>query len=205
MDKRTQIILSHAKNCSGNILHVGCADPGCDMDSPDWLHEQIYTAVGGNLVGIDIHKARLEEMARSGYNVALVNATEFTEYFEEAFDLIVAGEIIEHLQNPGQLIHALSRYLTPGGTLLLSTPNPFAITHAGWFQFTGREHHGDEHVLWESPATIRTMLCRYGLRDRKVHFCSYGFKRRRWWWWFLAIFELWPHCRQTILYEVVRM
>ena len=39
------------------------------------------------------------------------------------FDLIVAAEVIEHLENPRAVCRELFRLLRPGGQVLLSTPN----------------------------------------------------------------------------------
>jgi SAM-dependent methyltransferase len=44
------------------------------------------------------------------------------------FDLIVAFEIIEHLQDPGAFLRELRRVLHPAGILLLSTPNRLYYT-----------------------------------------------------------------------------
>ncbi|QSR86424.1 methyltransferase domain-containing protein [Candidatus Methylacidiphilum infernorum] len=41
----------------------------------------------------------------------------------EAFDLIVAAEVIEHLENPRALAREWFRLLRPGGSLILTTPN----------------------------------------------------------------------------------
>jgi 2-polyprenyl-3-methyl-5-hydroxy-6-metoxy-1,4-benzoquinol methylase len=40
-----------------------------------------------------------------------------------SFDVIVAAEVIEHLENPRAMCRELFRLLRPGGTLVLSTPN----------------------------------------------------------------------------------
>ncbi len=42
----------------------------------------------------------------------------------ESFEAIVAGELIEHLENPVDFLRRCARLLTPGGRLVLSTPNP---------------------------------------------------------------------------------
>lgn len=44
-------------------------------------------------------------------------------HFNEQFDLIVASEIIEHLENPRATARNWFRILKPGGRLILSTPN----------------------------------------------------------------------------------
>ncbi|HMK29817.1 MAG TPA: methyltransferase domain-containing protein [Terriglobales bacterium] len=41
----------------------------------------------------------------------------------ESFDVIVAAEVIEHLENPRSVSRELFRLLRPGGSLILTTPN----------------------------------------------------------------------------------
>src|SRR5262249_48608603 len=44
--------------------------------------------------------------------------------FEDAcFDVAMAVEILEHLENPRSFLRELSRVLRPGGTAIVSTPN----------------------------------------------------------------------------------
>ena len=53
---------------------------------------------------------------------------ELSKYFrKESFDTIIAGETVEHLENPSQFLREAKVILKPGGTLLLSTPNPYNI------------------------------------------------------------------------------
>ena len=42
----------------------------------------------------------------------------------DAFDAVVAGEILEHLETPIDFLRRCHRALAPGGQLTLSTPNP---------------------------------------------------------------------------------
>ena len=44
-------------------------------------------------------------------------------FANESFDLIVAFEVIEHLDNPHELLAEARRLLAPGGQLVVSTPN----------------------------------------------------------------------------------
>jgi 2-polyprenyl-3-methyl-5-hydroxy-6-metoxy-1,4-benzoquinol methylase len=40
-----------------------------------------------------------------------------------SFDVVIAAEVIEHLENPRQVAREWYRLLKPGGTVVLSTPN----------------------------------------------------------------------------------
>ncbi len=42
---------------------------------------------------------------------------------EETFDVIVAAEVIEHLENPRAMVREIFRLLKPGGYAVISTPN----------------------------------------------------------------------------------
>ncbi|MFL5963601.1 MAG: class I SAM-dependent methyltransferase [Gaiellaceae bacterium] len=43
---------------------------------------------------------------------------------EGPFDLITSLEVVEHLEDPVSAISVMTRALAPGGTLIVSTPNP---------------------------------------------------------------------------------
>ena len=42
---------------------------------------------------------------------------------EGAFDVVVAAEVIEHLENPRFMIREIFRLLRPGGVAIVTTPN----------------------------------------------------------------------------------
>jgi len=42
---------------------------------------------------------------------------------DENFDVVIAAEVIEHLENPRAMMRDLYRVLRPGGTVIISTPN----------------------------------------------------------------------------------
>jgi 2-polyprenyl-3-methyl-5-hydroxy-6-metoxy-1,4-benzoquinol methylase len=71
------------------------------------------------------------------------------------FDVIVAAEVIEHLENPRAVAREWLRLLRPGGTLVMSTPNNeswrslLALTFKGHYAFFGPESY---------PAHITALL-----------------------------------------------
>ncbi len=63
-------------------------------------------------------------------------------YFRDApFDVIVAAAIIEHLENPAEMLREGLRILTPGGILVITTPHPFWEKLAGRLGMIQGEHH----------------------------------------------------------------
>lgn len=45
----------------------------------------------------------------------------------QAFDAVVFAEVLEHITNPVEALSEISRVLSPGGQLFLTTPNPFGF------------------------------------------------------------------------------
>jgi len=54
-----------------------------------------------------------------------------------SFDIVIALEIIEHLENPRNLIREISRILKKGGTCVMSTPNISSLRSRLSFLFRG--------------------------------------------------------------------
>jgi 2-polyprenyl-3-methyl-5-hydroxy-6-metoxy-1,4-benzoquinol methylase len=86
----------------------------------------------------------------------------------DSFDVVVAAEVIEHLENPRAVCRELFRLLRPGGHLLLSTPN-----NESWRSMVALLFRGHFVAFGESsyPAHI-TALVRQDL-DRAL--CEAGF------------------------------
>ncbi|MBV9769068.1 MAG: methyltransferase domain-containing protein, partial [Bryobacterales bacterium] len=42
---------------------------------------------------------------------------------ENSFDVVVAAEVIEHLENPRSMLREIFRILRPGGSAIITTPN----------------------------------------------------------------------------------
>ena len=71
------------------------------------------------------------------------------------FELIVAGEILEHLSNPGMFLDNLKKYSCP---IIITVPNAFSDNSGR----TGIENVNPEHVAWYSYNTLKTLMERHG-------------------------------------------
>jgi SAM-dependent methyltransferase len=79
-----------------------------------------------------------------------------SEVITEPVDVIVAGEVIEHVMNPGRALESCAEVLKPGGRLILSTPNPdgFAYWRKAVFGQTGNP----THTCWIDPFNLRRLV-----------------------------------------------
>ena len=71
--------------------------------------------------------------------VRKIHATDLNEHFDfgAKYEIILAIEIIEHLENPFHFIRTLQKHLKPGGFILLTTPNVDSFFDRLWFLFNG--------------------------------------------------------------------
>lgn len=75
-------------------------------------------------------------------------------------DLIVCGEVLEHLSNPGWFLTRLRRQF-PSVPVLISVPNALSAASVKAVQ-SGTENVNIDHVCWYSYRTLRTLLERVG-------------------------------------------
>jgi 2-polyprenyl-3-methyl-5-hydroxy-6-metoxy-1,4-benzoquinol methylase len=149
------------------VLDLGCVDARRDRHSareriehkPDLLFRRIVEANRAT-VGIDIDAEGVAALRQGGFNVLAADVE--TMDLSRRFDAIMAGEIIEHLESPGLFLRNMRRHLKPGGTLIISTPNPFYQGQVWKIWRYGRPAVHSEHTNWQDPSTLHELLRRTG-------------------------------------------
>ena len=101
-----------------SLLDVGCGF-GFSVD-------MARNALGWRAVGIDPSHYGQAGAATLGIDIRKDYLTAETE-LGEPFALVVASEVIEHVPDPDGFVQLLRRWLQPGGTLIMTTPNADAI------------------------------------------------------------------------------
>ncbi|MFD1585894.1 class I SAM-dependent methyltransferase [Halorientalis brevis] len=108
------------------VLDVGCVQHSVENENNEnWLHKRL-SDICREVVGIDVLEEDIRILQERGYTVKHQNAEQFG--LDRDFDVIVAGELIEHLANPGKFLDCARAHLKPDGRLLLTTPNPWAVS-----------------------------------------------------------------------------
>jgi 2-polyprenyl-3-methyl-5-hydroxy-6-metoxy-1,4-benzoquinol methylase len=97
------------------------------------------------VVGIDIVP---------GPSVTILASGEYLPFRDESFQLVFAGEVIEHLSNPGGALKDWVRVLTGGGKMVISTPNGLRVKVTGGHP---------EHKRMFSPKDLGRALQRLGM------------------------------------------
>ena len=86
---------------------------------------------------------------------------------EPPFDVVVAGDVLEHLPDPGPVLDLLRRLVTTDGRLLVSLPNVANVTVrlsllAGRFAYTPRGILDATHLRFYTRTTGRELLLAHG-------------------------------------------
>lgn len=81
-------------------------------------------------------------------------------------EIVVCGEIIEHLANPGNLLKTLRKFACP---VLITVPNAFSSASAKHLQ-GGYENVNLGHVAWYSWRTLKTLVERYKFAVKEFHY-----------------------------------
>jgi 2-polyprenyl-3-methyl-5-hydroxy-6-metoxy-1,4-benzoquinol methylase len=160
------------------VLHLGCVghSPGLSTRSrinlaTRGLHARL-TAVA-DVTGVDLSEDVIDVWREHGvFDNVLVGDVERldTLHLEGPFDVIVAGDIIEHLSNPGAMLRGVRTLAGPRTTLVLTTPHSFGLPN--FLRFTlGRFEEGDQHVATYNETNLRNLLARHGFHVDRVDTC----------------------------------
>ena len=153
------------ERCRGRrVLDIGCVAHDVErMSSPDWLHGRVSRAAESCL-GVDVLPKGVEAMRRAGYDVVCHDLSDGPGPVAERgpFDVIVAGELIEHVPSMDMLFATAGELLSVTGELVITTPNPWAPHRVAAGQ-RGDCWENADHILFAFPSGIAELAERHGL------------------------------------------
>ena len=146
----------HGRTC----LDVGAVEHDLSYtERPTWKHKKLVEQAS-KVVGVDVLEESVNILNQRGYDIRLCDATS-EEYLEEQFDIVVMGDVIEHVANPIDLIRFGIRHLKPGGEVIVKTPNVFYKDHIKKF-IKNRAFVNLEHMAWFTPTMMLEIARRAG-------------------------------------------
>ena len=94
---------------------------------------------------------------------------------DQKFEVILLGEVLEHLTDPGRALMNLTSVLKEGGQIVISVPSAFSLPGIAHAVFGNEEIH-PEHVCYYSPATLTRLLNMCHLQTEEL--CLHGWQKR---------------------------
>lgn len=168
--------------CAGKrVLHVGAADSPYSAEKlASGLLLQVELArVASRLVGIDSDREAVELLRRAGVP-DLTHAD--LESFEDPGlepELIVFGETLEHLDNPGHGLDVLVGGMRAETRLLISTPNLTSLYNA-WQAVRRRETVHPDHRVGFTYGLLKQLCEAHGLELERFWFTFLDRERTDW-------------------------
>jgi SAM-dependent methyltransferase len=142
------------------VLDLGCRDGALT---------RAY-AEGNELVGVDADRDALAAAAELGIETHWADLDEPLPFDDASFDVVVAGELLEHLRDPSRLVSEARRVLRPGGSFVASVPNAYRFKNRLRFLLGRKPEDDPTHLQMFSPADVRRLL--EGFDDPQLYFIA---------------------------------
>lgn len=149
------------------VLDVGCL--GGQIS-------QLIAEKNNEVWGVEINETAAREAEKRGIRVKIADVEEGLPFEDGYFDVVNAGELIEHLYDTKHFFQECARVLKPRGLLIFTTPNlnslenRIRVVAGGYLSMAGAypEDHFGEHVRVFNLPKIEELCRRTGFRIEEV-------------------------------------
>jgi SAM-dependent methyltransferase len=132
-------------------------------------------AEGNDVVGVDVDRDALAEAAKLGVETRWADVEQPLPFEDESFDVVVAGELLEHVRDPERLVADARRLLRPGGRFVGSVPNAFRLLNRLRFLAGLPPERDPTHLHMFTPRDVAGLLA--GFEDVELRLISSRFLR----------------------------
>lgn len=171
-------------SCKGKkVLHLGCTNWPYTKEAieGDMLLHFMIRDEARELYGLDFDQEGIDILESHGITNLYRGDLEKLEKvpIAETFDVIIAGEMIEHLNNPGLFLNGIQRFMDSDSRLVITTINAYGASRFLQYGLRGKggavEPVHPDHVAYYSYSTLKLLVERAGLSV--TDFCFYDIGR----------------------------
>jgi hypothetical protein len=164
--------------CRGrNVVHLGACDtPFTQESGPQGrlLHQKLKP-VSKSLVGMDFDQTSIDWL-RTNLGISDIIQRDLSKSdpsLEPLGDVVLCGDIIEHVNSIGDLMYNCNRLCRENGALIISTINATAL-RPGLRALFRREAVHPDHVAYFSFSNLGVLCHRFGFEPVDVRYFHYG-------------------------------
>lgn len=156
------------------LEHVGAGQRVLDLGCGEGVFALALAEAGATVVAADVAEEPLRRAraARPGPEYVLLEEESRWTLPDAEFDVVWAGEVIEHVADTAGWLSELRRVLRPGGRLLLSTPAvgrlELLAAACSPRAFAARFEPRSDHLRHYSAATLRGLIGDFGFERISV-------------------------------------
>jgi SAM-dependent methyltransferase len=186
-----------ALSAGRSVLHLGCTNWPYTAESEragTLLHRSLADAAG-ELTGLDSDPAGLAALRDLGYDRLVLGDLEHLDdamWFGTTdgddrgsigpFDVVIAGEVLEHLGAPAALLAGVRPLLGPSAELVITVPNAYCAFRFASYALSRRRGNPEpvhpDHVAYYSEATLTHLLDDAGYDVVELCFYDLGREHR---------------------------
>jgi 2-polyprenyl-3-methyl-5-hydroxy-6-metoxy-1,4-benzoquinol methylase len=158
--ERVDLFRGYVGGPGRRVLDLGCRDGSLSRAYAD----------GNEIVGVDADREALAAARKLGIETHWADLDEPLDFADASFDVVVAGELLEHLRDPHRIVDDVRRVLRPGGVFVASVPNAYRLKNRLRF-LLGRDPEDDPtHLQMFAPHDVLTLLDTF--EKQRVHFIA---------------------------------
>jgi SAM-dependent methyltransferase len=155
--ERVELFRRYVGGPGRRVLDLGCRDGALT---------QAY-AGGNEIVGVDADREALAEAEKLGIETRWADLDDALPFEDGSFDVVVAGELLEHLRDPKRVVSEVLRVLRPGGTFVASVPNAYRLKNRLRFLLGRKPEDDPTHLQMFAPHDLRALLA--GFEEVQLH------------------------------------
>lgn len=142
------------------VLDVGCVGQIKNYNNKEWLHDKIRK-ISNEVHGVDIEQSGITKLKQMGYLIYHVN--ELSKLQKPHYDVIVMGDVIEHVNDPVNFLKFYSDFLNDNGVIIVTTPNSHRVRNFIDILISNDYLLNSEHTMWFCPKTFVEITIRANL------------------------------------------
>jgi 2-polyprenyl-3-methyl-5-hydroxy-6-metoxy-1,4-benzoquinol methylase len=172
-DERILDLCRITNNGNIKLLDIGFAEHGVEFSThPDWFHRKLRSFGNNIIFGLDLNEKAVQDIKSSTKydNLIVGDATDSSSIIAGGeFDVIHAGDVIEHLSNLGGFLEFCKHNLKEDGRLVITTPNPCTYNAYRTWKAQGIIANM-EHTCWITPTNMNELCRRVSLTFLESHY-----------------------------------